>query len=280
MTMKKIKLLAVLNAIVFLVHVVISYSTQFKLINNKDVGEVSNNYSSLFTPAPITFAIWGVIYFSLLCFSVYHLIMAWKRPEEDAANGDIQRIGFWFIINNLATAAWLIAWTNERLGLSVSLIFIQLISLMIINTRLPVYDRSRETASKIFTQFPLSIYFAWLTIATIANVSSYLAARDWSAGITDITWTVIMISVAVLITIAVIILRKNVFYGMVVIWALYGIIQKRQIENSGSNAGIPEKIIVDVALTGIVIVAITCLLQLTWNYRTAKVDAIKLKHIV
>ena len=123
MEMKRIKLLSVLNAFVFIIHVVISYSTQFKLINNKDVGEVSNNYSSLFTPAPITFAIWGLIYFSLLCFSVYHILKAWKRPVAEPANQDTHRIGPWFIINNLATAAWLIAWTNERIGLSVLLIF-------------------------------------------------------------------------------------------------------------------------------------------------------------
>ena len=112
MIMKKIRLLAVLNAIVFLVHVLISYSTQFKLINNKDVGEVSSNYSSLFTPAPVTFAIWGVIYLSLLCFCIYHLFAAWNRTGADPANRDLEKIGPWFIINNLATAAWLIAWVN------------------------------------------------------------------------------------------------------------------------------------------------------------------------
>src|SRR5918993_2168813 len=106
--MKKLRSLALLNAIVFFVHVFISYSTQFKLINQKDVGEVSNNYSSLFTPAPVTFAIWGLIYLSLSAFVIYHIVNAWKKPETHPANLDLVRIGPWFIINNIATAAWLI----------------------------------------------------------------------------------------------------------------------------------------------------------------------------
>jgi hypothetical protein len=278
--MKRIKLLSVLNAFIFILHVIISYSTQFKLINNKDVGEVSNNYSSLFTPAPITFAIWGLIYFSLLCFSVYHIIKAWKRPSTEPANQDTFRIGPWFIINNLATAAWLIAWTNELIGLSVLLIFVQLISLVIINTRLPVYDPSRELTSKIFTQFPMSIYFGWLTIATIANVSSYLAGQDWTADMNEVNWTVIMISIAVILTVAVIISRKNVFYGLVVIWALYGIIQKRLNVNVGNTGQIPDKAIVNVALAGIVIVAITGLAQVIRNNRASKMEFRNIKYIL
>lgn len=260
MAMKRQRLLAISNALIFLVHVFISYSTQFKLINRKDVGEVSNTYSSLFTPAPITFAIWGVIYISLLAFCVYHLIHAWRQSTSFEANKDLMTIGGWFILNNIATISWLIAWTNEQLLLSVLLIFTQLISLIIINTRLPVYDPTRGAASKIFTQFPLSIYFAWLTIATIANTSSYLAALNWGGGISAVTWTVIMISVAVIITVMVVLMRKNVFYGIVVIWALYGIILKRQMEAGGN-----DEPIIDAAATGIGITVAICILQLIRN---------------
>ena len=42
-----------------MLHVTLSYFTQFKLINEQDVGQVSDTYESIFTPAGITFAIWG-----------------------------------------------------------------------------------------------------------------------------------------------------------------------------------------------------------------------------
>ncbi len=262
--MKKIRTLAVLNALFFIVHVSISYFTQFKLINNQDVGEVSDNYTSLFTPAGITFAIWGLIYLALLAFAVYHLAIAFKRDINHPANSDLSRIGPWFIINNIATAAWLIVWTNELLLLSVLLIFIQLISLIIINLRLPIYDRSREIASKIFTQFPLSIYFAWLTIATIANTSTYLASVNFSAGIDAVTWTIIMISIAVMITAMVVFLRRNIFYGLVVIWALYGIILKREAVGGNGEA------IMNTAWSGIIVTAVVCIVQLLRNNEFAR----------
>ena len=86
-----------------------------------------------------------------------------------------------------------------------------------------------------------------------------------------------MISIAVLITIAVVITRKNIFYGMVVIWALFGIIQKRLNVTVGSNGQIPDKTIINVALAGIVIVTITGLVQLIRNNRAAKIELTDLK---
>ncbi|MET0299129.1 MAG: hypothetical protein ABW036_05190, partial [Flavitalea sp.] len=185
---------------------------------------------------------------------------ALRQSVSFEANKDLLKIGGWFIFNNLATISWLIAWTNERLLLSVILIFAQLISLIIINSKLPVYDRGRGATSKIFTQFPLSIYFAWLTIATIANTSSYLAAMNWGGSISAVTWTVIMISVAVAITVLVVLFRKNVFYGIVVIWALYGIILKRQMESGGN-----DEPIIRAAAVGIGITIAVCILQLIRN---------------
>lgn len=256
--MKKLRLLAILNLVFLLIHIFISYSTQFKLLNNKDVGEVSSDYPSLFTPAGITFAIWGLIYLALFAFAIYHIIQTYRKPADHSANVDLVKIGPWFIINSVATSSWLIVWTNEWLLFSVTLIFIQLISLIIINLRLNIYAGSRELQSKLFTQFPISIYFAWITIATIANTSSYLAALGFSAGLDAITWTVIMISIAVLITVMVVLLRKNIFYGLVVIWALYGIVLKR------TEAG-NEQAIINTAWAGLVATSVVCIVQLIRN---------------
>jgi hypothetical protein len=263
--MSKVRLLSVFNLLVFLVHLAISYSTQFKLLNNKDVGEVSNENPSLFTPAGFTFSIWGVIYLSLLCFSVYHIVMSYRRPQHHPANQDLLRINGWFIVNNLATAAWLIVWTREMFGVSVVLIILQLVTLIIMNLRLNIYDRSREVSSKAFTQFPLSIYFAWLTIATIANISSWLSYLEWTGGLSAVTWTQIMISAAVLISVAVVFTRRNIFYGFVVLWALYGIWSKRSDDFNGSSEAI-----IPFVLAGLGIVAVVTIIQLVRNSKTSK----------
>ena len=263
--MKSARLLSILSFLALCIHIGFSYLTQFKLVNTSTVGEISDKYPSLFTPAGITFAIWGVIYISLIAFSIYHILLAWTRPENHSGNIDQQKIGGWFIFNNLAAAAWLIAWTREMILLSVFLIFFQLLSLIIINMRLCIYDRKRSAIAKLFTQFPLSIYFAWITIATIANTSSYLNALGWNPIMHEITWTVLMITIAVLITVLVVMSRRNVLYGLVVIWALFGIVLKRM-----SVDEIQYFEIIRAAWIGISIISVVCALQFARNLISRK----------
>lgn len=256
--MTKIRGLAILNVISFLIHLLVVYLTQFKIINTKDVGEISDQYPSLFTPAGFTFAIWGIIYTWLSIFCIYHVVMAFKRNKENGANRDTHRIGYLFIINNLATAAWLIAWTSEQLALSVILIFLQLFSLAIIHRRLHIHSRYRNPGAKTATELPLSVYFGWISLATIANVSSWLVSVRWDGfGISAITWTIIMVVVAAIIGIAMILIRRNIAYGIVLMWGLYGIISRLDTLDNGTYMRITG-----VAWGAIIALAICAVIQI------------------
>ena len=226
--MKKIRALSVLNAVAFLVQITMTWLVQSKLVNESTVGEVSEKYPSLFTPAVITFAIWGIIYITLGMLCIYHMVMAWRRPATHPSNVDIERMGEWFVLANVSAAFWLLSWADEEISLSVILMCVQLLCLFIINRRLGIYDPRRSAGSKFFTQFPLSIYFGWITVTTIANANSYLNSTDWDGwGLDPIDWTTILIGVIVFIAILVMTIRRNIFYGLVIMWALYGIIIKR-----------------------------------------------------
>ncbi|MGN6438848.1 MAG: hypothetical protein ACTHMM_20050 [Agriterribacter sp.] len=260
--MRTIRFFSVLNLVALVVHIFFSYGTQLKLFNAKDVGEISDQYNSLFTPAGVTFAIWGLIYFMLLLFCIYRIASAWKKDITHIANRDTLGTGAWFTANNLAAAAWLIAWTNDKTGLSVYLIFFQLICLVVIHVRLGLYNPSRSAVSSIFTQIPLSIYFGWITIACIANTAVYLKSIGWDGwGYPDSVWTVVMIGLAVLLTVIIVLSRRNVSFGLVVIWALYGIISKRQ----AIDAAIYEEII-KAAWIGIALVGAVCIVRLAMNF--------------
>ncbi|MDX5423066.1 MAG: hypothetical protein LPK07_01130 [Hymenobacteraceae bacterium] len=227
--MRKIKLLAVLNTVFFLVHLLPSQLTQLELLNNQTIGDVSEKYPTLFTPAGITFSIWGLIYLALAAFCVYHLVKAFKADAADGANKDLLRLGYLFVLNNLATGAWVIAWVYEWLLISAVLMLLQLLTLLVIQLRLGIYDPSRTAASRWFTQFPLSIYFGWICIATIANISAVLVGVGWEGfGVAPEFWTMLVIGVAALLTIFVVLNRRNPFVGLVTVWAFYGIIRKHQ----------------------------------------------------
>lgn len=261
--MKGIRNLAILNAISFFIHLSLSFLIQLKVFNTKDVGEISDQYLSLFTPSAQTFLIWPVIYASLTAFSIYHLIKAYKTDKSDPANLDVRKIGLSFIINNLFTAAWLVAWVNDEIFITVPLILVQLATLIIIHIRLQIHDASRSFASKAFTQLPLSIYLGWISIATIANTSTWLTSIGWNGwGVSRINWTITMIAIATFLTVGVINRKKNVFFGLVVLWAFYGIMMKRTMENPVEY----EPIIV-VAYGAMGIVAVSCLFGLIRNLR-------------
>ncbi|WP_204281960.1 hypothetical protein [Pontibacter burrus] len=258
--MRNIKTLAILNAISFLLHLTLSQLTQLKLFNNQTIGSVSAKYPALFTPAGVTFSIWGLIYIALLVFCIYHLVKAFKATPHHQANTDLLQLGYLFIINNLATAAWTLAWVYEGLILSVVLMLIQLATLLAMQLRLQIYDATRPPASRWLTYVPLSLYFGWIIIATVANISAVLVGLNWDGfGLTDGTWAVIMVIVATLIVGYVVLVRSNPFVGLVGIWALYGIILKQL------DSGLAEsQQIITVAWPG---VALLVLLVLAISYR-------------
>lgn len=222
--MKKIRILSILNFIALLLHVAMSGAVQAKMFNNKDVAEVSNLFPTLFTPAGFTFSIWGIIYIALIAMCIYHIVVSFKYDKQHADHQAISKMSGWFIVNNIATASWLYLWTHLQIALAELMIAIQLVSLIIIHARLDIHISNRPMLNKIFTQMPLSIYLGWISIATIANTAVYLTSLKWNGwGIAADTWTLMMIIVAVLLSFAMIFLKDNIFFALVVVWALAGI---------------------------------------------------------
>jgi hypothetical protein len=75
------------------------------------------------------------------------------------------------------------------------------------------------------------IYLGWICIATIANVTALLVHYNWHGwGLSEETWTIVMISAGALITALTIYSFKNPFIGFSVIWAFAGIILKRHYD--------------------------------------------------
>lgn len=261
--MEKCRILAIGNAIAFVAANVISYLSNTGIFSGKTIGEVSDKYDALFVPAGFTFAVWGLIYAGLYAFVIYHVVTAFRESSEHELNKEVKSIGWLFVINNIATAAWVVVWIREMLVVSVALMLIQLVTLILINIRLSIYSPEKSLASKLFTQFPLGIYFAWICIATIANISSSLLGLGWEGGqISAQVWTVILVAVAAVLSLFIILSQKNIFFGLVVIWALYGIVSKRQ--NEGADLYQP---IIVTAWICMALIALVVLVQLIRNLK-------------
>ena len=73
-------------------------------IGGNTTGQVSEAYPNLFTPAPVTFAIWGAIYLLLAVFVLYQ----WEIFDGGASSAVVRvDIEPWFLISCLLNIGWL-----------------------------------------------------------------------------------------------------------------------------------------------------------------------------
>ncbi|WP_394906496.1 tryptophan-rich sensory protein [uncultured Mesonia sp.] len=231
----KPKLLAVFNFISVLIAIATSYFTQAFKLNGNTIGSLSKQpeYANLFTPAGYAFAIWGLIYLSLLAFTVYHLIRVFK---QDKIENFLLQTGGKLILANLATSAWVVAWLYEYTAISVVLMFIALVALLriVVTTRMEVWDAPLPIIA--FNWWPICLYAGWLSVASIANTAAFLVKIDWQPFIfNEVQYTLMMIIVATIINLAMIFYRNMREFAAVGIWALVAIYFK-QIDNQDSIA--------------------------------------------
>ena len=188
------------------------------LLGGKNTAEISNANFTLITPAGYVFSIWGIIYVLLGIFVVFQAL---PREREKEYHG---KISWLFILSSIFNIVWLFLWQFEYLVFSVILMFLLLASLISIYLRLDIGKSQVGLAEKITIHLPFSTYLGWITIASIANVAVTLVSIGWNGfGISPETWATIIVVIALLITVLVIVTRKDIAYGLVIIWAFLGI---------------------------------------------------------
>lgn len=210
----------VVNILAFIAVLVVNFLSNALPINGMTAQEISDALPSYFTPAGFTFSIWGVIYLALFGFIIYQALPAQReRPFQ-------REIGWLFVLSSILNIGWLFSWHYGVYLLSVVLMVSLLATLIAIYLRLNIGrpNPTLPTAEKLLVQAPFSLYLGWITVATIANISSYLVYLSWDGfGIAGQTWSAIMISVAVIVAGVLLVNRRNLAYAGVLVWALFGI---------------------------------------------------------
>jgi hypothetical protein len=226
----KILKISALLAYVFMVGV--NYLAVSLPLGGRSTGQISDNYQNLFAPAGYAFSIWGLIYTLLGIYVVYQL---WRKEDEL-----VEKINKIFILNVLLNASWIFAWHYDLIWLSV------IIMGGLLATLIKIADIFRTRVltqrEKWLARLPFSVYFGWITVATIANVTVFLVYLGWKGfGLADFVWTSIVLLVGALIGILRLRLDKNIAYGLVLIWAYFGILFKH-LSAGGFNGQYPSVI--------------------------------------
>jgi len=239
----KLVLLQSLNVVVFVVTVIVNGLASSLALNGVTTAEVSDLYFTLVTPAGYVFAIWGVIYTLLLLFSVFQVLPSQRDKPF------LEQISFLFVLSGVLNIVWLFLWHYDQIVLSVVLMFALLVTLIAIYVRLGIGKFTVALKERVFVHLPFSVYLGWITVASIANVSSALVSIGWDGfGLASETWAVLVIAVALLITLSVIVTRKDIAYSLVLVWALIGIAVNQMSYPNIVTAANTSAIIIVVAL--------------------------------
>ncbi len=217
-------LIKVVAAATYLIMITVNALANAIPINGVTTGQVSDSYPDLFAPASITFSIWGLIYLLLAGYTLYQF--GFFQADRGAAREELfQKIGIFFAISSVANTFWIFAWHYNVIWLSLLLMLVVLVSLIMIATRLS--EEKFSFREKAFIRLPFSVYFGWITVATIANVTTFLVSIGWGGfGISDQAWMVIILLVGAVIGIARMRRDLDIAYGLVIIWAYAGILNK------------------------------------------------------
>jgi translocator protein len=216
----------ILNFLTVLVTLTVNGLANALPLNGQNTGEISNRFPVLFTPAGYVFSIWGVIYLGLLAFGIYQLLPSQKN------NPRLEKLGYWFILSNVFNSAWIFAWHFNLFPLSLVIMLGLLTSLLVIYQRLQIGVSPVSRRELWLVNIPFSIYLGWISVATIANFSVVLYNTGWDGSGFAAAWTVLVLAVAVAVGTAMIFLRNEVAFPLVLIWAFTGIWQKQSTANA------------------------------------------------
>ncbi|MBB6016902.1 tryptophan-rich sensory protein [Deinococcus radiopugnans] len=180
-------------------------------------GQISDSLPNAFTPAGLTFAVWGPIFLGLAVFAVYQALPAGRGPRYDRL--------FWpFLLGNLLNVAWLFAFQSLTFGLSVVIMLALLGSLI----WLYLTVRGLQPLSGEFwaLQVPASLYLAWISVATMANITAFLVSAGITDGVLGIgaqLWSALLVVIAGLVGTFFLLRYRDYAFAAVLLWAFLGV---------------------------------------------------------
>lgn len=247
-----------MTLVTFILMVTVNALANILPINGISSGAVSDAYFNLFAPIGFTFSIWGLIYSLLLVFTLYQGIGYFKKGFE--AKAYLRPVAIIFSLTSVINSTWIFAWHYRRIGISLILMALLLVGLIRINLILRKIELS--SLEKWTVGLPFSIYFGWITVASIANVTTYLVSINWNGfGIDPSLITMVVLTVGAIIGVLAIYAYRDIPFGLVILWAYYGILAKhRSPEYFNSQYG-------NVMTTLVVLIALVALFELFMVYR-------------
>ena len=190
------------------------------LLGGKDIGVRSDESPSLFTPPDYVFAIWGPIFLSMIAFAVYQI------REKNIVSSRLRRVGWFTASAMLLNIAWMFVVAIWGLGIIPGLIIAAMWAALM-GAFFNLYSSTLPTRGElVFVIFPISIFSAWLTVATLAGAAGLLTQSQFFNGtvFSEAVRAGLLCAAAGVVACGLILRNNgNGFVTTVFVWALAGI---------------------------------------------------------
>jgi len=215
-TVKRAKIMVIVSAVLYVFMIVMNALAVMLPLNGLTTQMISARYDTLFAPTGLTFSIWGVIYLALGMEVVLNFIK-FKRIGDTASDRSKFISNIVLALTSLVNGLWIVFWHYEMLLITLILMVALFGMLAFINIKL-------KTAG-LLDRLPYSLYFGWITIALIANVGAYIVSHGiMYNSVGAVLQTTFIIIIASMVTSATIFIQKDYTYGIVIAWAILGIV--------------------------------------------------------
>ncbi len=226
-------------------------------LNGLNTGQISDRFNVYFVPAGYVFSIWGLIYLGLIAFAVFQALPSQRE------NPRLRAAGWWISLGGLANSIWIFFWHYEQFPLTLIAMLVLLGTLIVTYLRLGIGQTTAPAAETWAVRLPFSIYLGWITVATVANVTSLLDYLKWDGlGITPEIWMGIVLAAVLVIAALMNFTRRDIAYTAVILWALVGI--------SVKHAAVPAVAIPTWIIFGLVALTLAVALFLPQSFFSAK----------
>lgn len=190
-----------------------------------NVGEISNEIFKevLIIPASYAFAIWGLIYLGLISYGLYQL----SRPHP--TDPLLSQLNICLIIASVVQSLWIWVFPLRWFALSGVLMVIILGALAWAYVQLGSDRQKKNRHRRWRVHYPFSVYFGWISVATLVNGACVLFAARWNGwGLGDSGWTLLLLAVATALGVVALVQRRDYVFSGVMVWALVAIAVKHR----------------------------------------------------
>jgi len=227
-------------------------------------GDLSEKYQTLVTPDNIAFSIWGIVFLFQGIFAFVQFCSSSTRDADMVQDG----VGYWYVLTCISQVGWSFAFGYNRIGVSVVLIFVILLSLaaIVYNQDYVIKLRRRNNSSSLLEfwllRFPFEVHCGWVTVAACLNICVFAAKKNISAS-DQLMLAIVSLAILHLCSFWALFANKkpNFTIAVVITWGIGWIYYKLQTP-SNDLKGRFNKQVLDGVCTAAAVVFILMLLQI------------------